>query len=148
MERVKILFPDYNPRFVTTIPIRVSDLNYGNHVGNDAILSLMHEARMQMLASNNYSEMNAGGNSMIMGDVMIAYKGEAFYGDKILIKIFVEEVTRKTFNLLYHLSTERNGKITDIAHAKTGMACFDYSERRISMMTAELKQFLTKETNE
>ncbi len=35
---------------------------------------------MQMLKHHNYSEMNAAGNSMIMADVMIAYKAEAFYG--------------------------------------------------------------------
>lgn len=147
MERVKILFPDYNPRFSCTIPVRVGDLNYGNHVGNDAILSIMHEARMQLLASGGYSEMNAGGNSMIMGDVMIAYKNEAFYGDILTVRIYVEEITRKTFNLLYHLSKDRQGETVDVAHGKTGMACFDYNIRKIALMTDELKEFLTNETS-
>ena len=97
---------------------------------------------MQMLAARGYSEMNAGGNSMIMADVMIAYRGEAFYGDVLTVKVYAEEVTAKTFDLLYHISTERDNKWTDIAHAKTGMVCFDYETRKVAVMTDELNAYL------
>jgi len=142
MGRVKIKFPDENPLSVVSIPVRIGDINYGNHVGNDAILSIIHEARMQMLESKGYSEMNAGGNSMIMADVMIAYKGEAFYGDMLTVSVYAEEITDRTFDLLYHISTQRNGQKQEIAHAKTGMVCFDYETRKIAPMTEELRRFL------
>ena len=45
MGRVKIKFPAENPLFITTIHVRIGDINYGGHVGNDAILSIIHEAR-------------------------------------------------------------------------------------------------------
>lgn len=140
--RVKLKFPSENPLFTATISVRIGDINYGNHVGNDAILSIIHEARMQMLRNSGYNEMNAGGNSLIMADVMIAYKGEAFYGDVLTVKVYAEEITDHSFDLLYHLSTPRSGKQTDIAHAKTGMVCFDYNERKIVEMTVELKKLL------
>jgi len=143
MARVKIIFPGYNSLFIAMIPIRIGDVNYGNHVGNDAILSIIHEARMQMLRHYGYSEMDAGGNSMIMADVMIAYKAEAFYGDTLAVKIYADEVSGNTFNLLYHLSVKRGEKNIDIAHAKTGMVCFDYNTRKIAPMTDTLKHFLT-----
>jgi acyl-CoA thioester hydrolase len=142
MARVKIKFPDDNPLFTTTIPVRVGDLNYGNHVGNDAILSIIHEARMQFLAGRGYSEMNADGNSMIMADVMIAYRGEAFYGDALTVHIYAEEITDRTFDLLYHITTFRHGMRTEIAHAKTGMVCFDYDSRKIVVMTKGLQLIL------
>src|ERR1700709_550454 len=107
MGRVKLKFPDENPLFTATIPVRIGDINYGGHVGNDAILSIIHEARMQMLDSKGYSEMNAGGNSMIMADVMIAYKGESFYGDVLIVNIYAEEITEHSFDLLYHISAIR-----------------------------------------
>ena len=142
MGRVKLKFPEDNPLYTAVIPLRIGDINYGGHVGNDAILSIIHEARMQMLAARGYSEMNAGGNSMIMADVMIAYRGEAFYGDVLTVKVYAEEVTAKTFDLLYHISTERDNKWTDIAHAKTGMVCFDYETRKVAVMTDELNAYL------
>ncbi|MCD6011027.1 MAG: thioesterase [Flavipsychrobacter sp.] len=142
MGRVKLKFPDENPLFTCTIPIRVGDLNYGNHVGNDSILSIVHEARMQMLHDQGYSEMDAAGVGLIMADVMIAYKGESFYGDILAIKIYAEELTGYSFDLLYRISASRNNNITDIAHAKTGMVCFDYSSRKIAAMPEKLKVLL------
>lgn len=144
MGRVKLVFPNYKSLYIATIPVRIGDVNYGNHVGNDAILSIIHEARMQMLHHYGYSEMNAGGNSMIMADVMIAYKAEAFYGDTLHVKIYAEEVSVNTFSLLYHISTHRGEKQIDIAHAKTGMVCFNYDARRIAPMTTELSNFLNR----
>ena len=142
MDRVKIKFPADNQLFTATIPIRVGDLNYGNHVGNDSILSIVHEARMQLLRSFGYDEMNAGGVSLIMADVMMAYKAESFYGDVLTINIFADEIMKRSFDLLYQISTVRNGKQMDIAHAKTGMVCFDYNTRKIVVMTKELKLLL------
>lgn len=140
--RVKISFPEDKYLFTATIPVRIGDVNYGNHVGNDAILSIVHEARMQLLASAGFSEMNAGGNSMIMADVMIAYKGEAFYGDVLQIAIYSGELGTASFELYYKVTTTRDGKEKDIAHCKTGMACFNYTTRRTAAMTDELRTFL------
>ena len=144
MGRVKLKFPNEKPLFKAIIPVRISDINYGNHMGNDALLSVIHEGRMQMLAHWGYDELHAGGTSLIMADVMIAYKGEAFYGDVLEMKIYAEEITARSFDLLYHITTERNDQSTDIAHAKTGMICFDYKQRRIDAITDELKNRLTK----
>ena len=69
--------------FSTTITIRISDINYGNHVGNDAVLSLIHEARVQFLAAHGFMELNCGGVGLIMSDAGIEFKKEIFYGDVI-----------------------------------------------------------------
>jgi acyl-CoA thioester hydrolase len=144
MSRVKIKFPSENPLFTTTIAVRIGDINYGNHLGNDSVLSIIHESRMQMLRSWGGNELDIAGNSLIMADVMIAYKSEAFYGEVLDIKIYADEITDRSFDLLYHISTLRDGVAKDIAHAKTGMICFDYTTRRISMITDAFKSLLEK----
>lgn len=142
MPRVKINFPDEKPLHIISIPIRISDLNYGNHVGNDAILSIMHEARVQWLNYAGFTEMNADGTGLIMADVMIAYKAESFYGDVLDIAIFPDEVADKSFSVLYRITTRRQGQELDIAHGKTGMVCFDYSLRKIRQIPDALRAFL------
>lgn len=142
MGRVKLVFPDKKPLFKATISVRIGDINYGGHVGNDAVLSIIHEARMQLLAAHGYTELKAGGNSLIMGDVMIAYRGEAFYGDILTVIMYADDVAVRSFDVLYHITTMRNGKVTDIAHAKTGMVCFDYETRKTAAMTDELRRVL------
>lgn len=144
MSRVRIKFPDTPPLFSCTIPVRISDINYGNHLGNDAVLSIIHEARMQLLAEWGYTELDAGGNSLIMGDVMIAYRGEAFYGEALLIDIYATELSLRAFDLLYHIQTLRLGSMVAIAHAKTGMVCFDYTQRRTALLGEALKSRLVR----
>ena len=139
MSRVKIKFPEQKPLFTAAVKVRISDINYGNHLGNDSVLSIIHEARMQMLAAWEYTELNAGGNSLIMADVMIAYKNEGFYGDDLQIDIYATEFTAHSFDLLYRI---RKVEGNDIAHAKTGMITFDYSTRKIASMNDKLKHAL------
>lgn len=142
MYRVKIRFPAEDPLFTCKIPVRITDVNYGNHLGNDALLSIIHEARMQLLSTWGYTELDAGGNSLIMGDVMIAYRSQAFYGDELVIKIFALGISAHSFDLLYQISAQRGDASSDIAHAKTGMVCFDYASNKISPLSEELKSRL------
>lgn len=141
--RVKIEFPGKKPVFQVQIPVRISDINYGNHLGNDSVLSIIHEARMQAFASQGYTELNIDGHGVIMGDVMIAYKGEAFYGDVLGIDIYATDVEAKVFNLLYHIKVVRDGQQKDIAHAKTGMVCFDYATRKVVACSEKFKTWLS-----
>lgn len=142
MARVKINFPDHDPLFRTTIPVRIGDVNYGGHVGNDSFLSLIHEARMRWLRSKGYDELNAGGVSLIMADVAIAYKTEAFYGDELEVVLYANEVTNTSFDLLYRFSVRRNGALKDVIHAKTGMVCFDYQVRKVRQVTDALRTLI------
>lgn len=142
MSRVKVKFPDEKPLLTVTIPVRIGDINYGGHMGNDSVLSIIHEARVQLLASFGMTEMNAGGVGLIMADVAIAYKGEGFYGDTLKVVIYATEFSSVSFDLLYHISAMRNGVKTDIAHAKTGMVCFDYNIRKVTALPEELKSRL------
>ena len=128
--RIRIDFPQPF-LFKTIIPVRISDINYGGHVGNDSILSIVHEARIDFLKQWNYTEMNIEGIGLIMADSAIQYKGEAFHGDEICIEICVGDFTSKSFDLYYKLTTVRNEQQFNIAFVKTGMLCFDYASRKI-----------------
>ncbi|NNG26771.1 MAG: thioesterase, partial [Ignavibacteriaceae bacterium] len=57
MARIKIDPPE-KFMFNTEITIRVTDLNYGAHLGNDSVLSICHEARMRFLKHFGYSELD------------------------------------------------------------------------------------------
>jgi len=126
MERIKIQLPEQF-LFTTTIPIRIGDVNYGGHVGNDAFLSLIHEARMQFLASFGWSELNMAGVALIMADVGIEYKHELKYGDVVTAHVTVQGIDRLGFDVVYHLTVNKNNTIVTAAKAKTGMLCFDYN---------------------
>lgn len=135
MARVKVDIPAH-VHFEARLPIRITDLNYGAHLGNDALLSMLHEARLQLLKHFGYDEMNTGGASLIMADVAISYKGEAFYGDTLYIKMAFDELNKYGFDITYHVLNQQ-GK--EVARAKTGMLCFDYKERKLVSLPQEAR---------
>lgn len=145
MARVKLNFPFKKPIFTTQIPLRITDMNYGNHMGNDAVLAVMHEARMQFLAAQGYTELELGGCGMIMADVMVAYKNEGYYGDVLAVSLFADEVSSRSFDLLYRITTTREGKTLDIAEAKSGMVCYDYQQKKVCSLPQKFRELLNPE---
>jgi len=135
MARVKVSLPA-SFGFAVAIPVRITDLNYGAHLGNDALLSILHEARVQFLASLGAAEFDgASQQGFIMVDVAIEYKGEAFHGDVLHIALAANDPNKYGFDIVYHVKNQA-GK--EIARAKTGMLCFDYTTRKLRALPGEL----------
>ena len=142
MPRIKIDLPG-SFSFITHIPIRITDLNYGGHVGNDNILSIIHEVRVQFLAANGYEEMNVAGVSLIMSDVGIEFKNELFYGDVIKASVAADGFSKIGFDIFYKLEKEVGGKNISVVIAKTGMVCYNYNVKKISSIPEEARKKLT-----
>jgi YbgC/YbaW family acyl-CoA thioester hydrolase len=141
MARIKLQLPGNN-RGCYEIPVRITDINYGNHVANNAIVEIIHEARVQFLKENNFTELDAGGTGLIMNELQVEYKNESFYPDVLSVDIFIGEISRKTFELFYCLRTQRNGSTITIAEAKTGMVCYDYAAKKVVSVPESLKKIL------
>lgn len=135
MARVKIALPA-TFRFTTVLPVRITDLNYGGHLGNDAMLSLLHEVRVQFLASLGEREVDPATQlGFIMADVAIEYKAEAFYGDVLHVEVGTNDLTKYGFDIIYQVKNQHDRLI---ALAKTGMLCFDYNTRKLRGVPPEL----------
>jgi acyl-CoA thioester hydrolase len=141
MARIKLEMPT-TTIVIITIAVRVGDINYGNHVGNDAFVSIIHEARVQWLKQHDLTELNIGGSGLIMSDLAIEFKNESFYGDMIDVKLSAGEISRVGFELYYQLSAKRNNETFLLANAKTGMVCYDYELKKISAVPEIIKQLL------
>lgn len=141
MARVKLEIPE-NIIATVTIPVRITDINYGNHLGNDAFVSIIHEARMQWLQQYGYTELNIDGAGLILADLILEFKSESFYGDYIEIAIAAGEISKVSFELYYHLCTKRNNKTIILALAKTGMVCYDYAAKKVIAIPEKLQAIL------
>ncbi len=137
MHRVKLELPkEFN--FHVSIPIRITDLNYGGHVGNDTVLTLIHEARMQFLLQHNFTEMNFGGVGLIMRDVIIEFKMEIFYGDTVDVYVAANNFSRVGFDVFYKMVKSKEE--IKVAVAKTGMICYDYKMKKIVSVPSSVLQ--------
>lgn len=126
--------------FSTKISIRITDLNYGGHVGNDSFLSLIHEARQQFLRSHGYAELAIAGTGLIMADVAIEFKKELNYGDVVKISVAADGFDKFGFDLFYKMELE-NGALA--GKAKTGMLCYDYSAKKLVAVPAQVTEKLS-----
>ncbi len=127
-----------------SIPVRITDINYGNHVGNNAIVEIIHEARVQFLQKHNFTEVNLAGTSLIMNELLVEYKNESFYNDQLEVALYCGEISRVAFDFYYKISTKREGRTIVIALAKTGMVCFDYKLRKVVSVPEVLKVILSQ----
>lgn len=141
MARVKLDLPE-SPVFAATVPVRITDLNYGGHVGNDSMLSILHEARVQFLAHFGFTEHNIGGRGIIMSDAVLIYKAEVFYGTTLTIELGVTDLHTHGTDLTYRVLDGEK----EIARAKTGIVFFDYEKRKISQMPEEFRSLFAPRT--
>lgn len=141
MERVKINLPGHF-NFSTNIKIRITDLNYGGHVGNDSFLSLLHEARQQFLNHFGYSELQFENTSLIMTDAALKFKKELNYGDEVKISVAISGFDKFGFDIFYQLEIINGERLILAGKAKTGMHCYDYKNKKLMPVPEEAKNKL------
>lgn len=142
MARIKLDMPD-NYIFSTEIPVRISDINYGGHLGNDAVLSMVHEARIRFFNHYQYSELNVEGLGIILTDSAIVYKSEGFHGDVIQVDVAIRDFNKYGCDIYYLLSNHKTA--VEVAHAKTGIVFFNYDDRKVNPVPEAFRSRMLKD---
>ncbi|RMF46602.1 MAG: acyl-CoA thioesterase [Deltaproteobacteria bacterium] len=113
--------------FSMPLRVRVRDLNYGGHVGNDVVLGYFQEGRAGYLGRiGGFSEVDIGGCGIILPEAHVNYRAEMFLGDELELKVRIGELGRSSMRMEYRL--ERAGEVT--ADGWTALVAFDYGRRR------------------
>ena len=134
MPRIKLPLPS-KIHFEMCLTLRVGDMNYGGHMGNDSVLTIAHEARVQFLESLGLKERDFYGFSLLMADSAVVYKKEAFYGDDLMIQISVSEFYNYGFELLYLIKDVDSN--LEVARVKTGLVCYNHKDKKIITLPAD-----------
>jgi acyl-CoA thioester hydrolase len=141
MPRVEVNLPD---RFLytTEMVVRASDLNYGNHVGHDRVLTLLQDARVEFYRTLGFkNELNFDGSiGQVIADVSIQYKSESFLADTLIVRIGLSDFNKYGFDMFYLVENKTTAK--EVARAKIGIVCFDYETRKIARIPEILKERL------
>ena len=136
MARIEIALPASFP-FATEIPVRITDVNYGGHVGNDAILSIAHEARVRLFAAHGWKELDVAGAAIIMADAAIVYGAEGFHGMVLRVEVAVADLRSRACDLVYRITDTATG--VEIARVKTGIVFRDPGTGRIVSIPAPFR---------
>jgi acyl-CoA thioesterase FadM len=129
MKRTSLDLPECLP-FQARLRARITDMNYGGHMGYDALVGILHEARIRYLESHGFTELDVGGASLMMVDAIVICQREIFAGAELTIDVGVADASRTSFNCFYRVLI---GGV-EHARAKTGMIFFDYELKKIQKM--------------
>ena len=140
MARIKLDLPASFP-FTTELRVRITDVNYGGHMGNDSLLGLLHEARVRFLEHYALKELDIFGLGIIMADSVIVYKSEAFPGEKLEIAVAVTDFNKHGCDFVYRVTEKSSGR--EVARAKTGIVFFDYSRRAVQNVPPAFRDLFT-----
>ncbi len=116
-------------RFSTLLTVRIQDINYGAHLGNDSFIQYFHETRIQYLDRFGFSEMDIGsGLGVILTELYCQFKGEAFYKDTLKVYARIRDIKKVRFTMDYQMMREEDQRL--IATGYSVQASFDYQARK------------------
>ena len=123
MARVTIDLPE-RFSFRTEVPIYIGHINYGNHLDNVALLSLVSEARVRFLASLGYTELDVEGAGILLADAAVRYRSEARHGETLVFEMTATGFHTYGCDLVYRALEKATGRT--VAEGQMGLRFFDY----------------------
>lgn len=124
--------------FGIDLPVRITDINYGHHLGNDAFLAMLQEARVRWLQQFGWTELKVeGAVGLILVGLAVRFKAESVFGDVLRIRLAAADWTDYGFNLV-NLAEKADG--TEVARASSAMVFFNYEKRRLAPVPAGFRE--------
>ena len=141
MPRIKLV-EQTTYKFRCRLEVQPRDVNYGGHLGNDSLVSLVGTARARMFRIIGLSELDLGDGrtGMVMTDLVVNYRSEGFLFDELLVETHPGELARTGFRLFHRVS--RDDKV--IALLETGFAAFDYVSRKVAPLPQRFVEAVTE----
>ena len=120
--------------FRYSVSVQARDINYGGHLGNDALISLVGTARAHLFHTIGLSELDLGDGrtGMVKTDLTVNYKTEGHLFDQFLIETHVDEMTHKAFRMFHRVI--KGDEV--VALLETGFVAFDYASKRVTSVPA------------
>jgi len=128
MARVQITYPE-KTLFTQDIPIRISDINYGKHLGHDTLVSILHEARYGFFRHFGMNEADTDGMGILLVDLAVSYRAQVFHGQTLRVEVAVSDVVTRGCDMVYKVTDKEKGAL--VALARTGILFFDYKNRQV-----------------
>lgn len=140
MGRIEIVFAA-PPRYRETLRLGPEDVNRRGHLGHDRLVWLLNRVRPRFFARLGVDESAIDGGGLILADLALVCRSEAFAGEELAVEVAVGEVASKGLELLYRVTARADDRT--VALAKAGMVLFDYRLRRAMELPEALRQALT-----
>lgn len=139
MPRIQYSLPEHFV-FSTDLPIYTSHINWGGHLDNAQLLTLVSEARARFFQWLGYSEGQIEHCSIVVGDMLVQYKSEAFHGETMVVQMAATDFNRYGFDLAFQMSDQASGR--EVARGKQGIVFIDLVEKKVASLPEAFRERL------
>ena len=129
MARLQLDFSQQQFRYQTPMTVRSTDIYAANHLSNDAMISMISEARARFLFDHGIRETAESGPGIIVTDLATMYRAEAHARDQLLFEVGVMDFNRYGGDIIFRIT--RPADDTLVAMAKSGFVFFDYQAGKV-----------------
>ncbi len=140
MERVRLSFPADEVVHRHPLTVRITDMNYGRHLGHDALVSLLHEARVALFASRDLREWDLGGYPCVAADLAVQYQAETRWPDALVVETAIPAPGRKAIGVYHRIRREADG--STVATARINLVLVDPQSGRPVAIPAAVRDAL------
>jgi acyl-CoA thioester hydrolase len=141
MPRIKLVERDgYELHY--ELQVRPQDINYSGHVGNDNLIAMIGAARAYAFHTMGTSELDLGDGKtgVIMTDLVVNYRAEAFLFDQLSVDTHFDEIGRSGFRMFHR--ARKGSRI--IGLVETGFATYSYTEKKVVPVPNEFRRLLAE----
>ena len=137
MARLILTFPEDQYYYTTLLTVRVTDINAGNHLSNDSMISMISEARARFLFEYGVSETEGDGTGIIVTDLATTYRAEAHARDQLLFEVGVMDFNKYGGDIIFRVTRPKDKTL--IAMAKQGFVFFNYKTSQVVAMPEDFR---------
>jgi acyl-CoA thioesterase FadM len=140
MPRLQLELPEESFCFSTTFRVRMSEINAGNHLGNDRLISLISDARTLFLCHYGMPPEDVGNSrhGTLITDLATIYKAPAYFNDQLLIEVGVTDLNTYGGDFIYRITRKHDARV--IALAKNGFVFFDFVASKVVEVPTEFRE--------
>ena len=122
MPRIELDLPERFP-FKTEIGVRTMDLDFSGRLSNQALLTLMGEARVKFMRSMGYQDGDVEGARTVMVDAAMIHEAGCAAEEVLAFEMTAEAFSPTGCDLFYRVTNARTGVL--VARAKMAMDFID-----------------------
>jgi acyl-CoA thioesterase FadM len=137
MARLHLDFPEDQYYYTSLLTVRVTDINAGNHLGNDSMISMISEARARFLFEFGVAETERDGTGIIVTDLATTYRAEAHARDQLLFEVGVMDFNKYGGDIIFRITRRRTRNL--VAMAKQGFVFFNYKTSQVVAMPDDFR---------
>ena len=118
------------------VQVRLSDTDAMGHVNNARYLTYVEIARVAYYEQVTGNPLPIGAHGaeegMILAEVRITYRSQAFYGETLTVETRVERIGRTSFGMVHRITApeSRYGPARLVAVADSALVSYDYRDDR------------------